>query len=183
MALRSLILAFATVPIAGCATTATPPVSAANSASSHDAPNAKREIYWAFFGGLHQSNPQLETASLPLSGKVKDINGTTRDMLVNICCVRIHKNLIWVLTAPNGSGNANELLIFRSPLKTNDLPLYYDTLEASDFAVHMEFDSHGNLWVSSLGHSRATSAVYEYASDDFFEQGGDINPALTSRPV
>lgn len=65
------------------------------------------------------------------------------------------------------------------PLKTNDIPLYYDALEDSDFAVHMEFDEHGNLWVSSLGHSRGTSAVYEYASDDFFEQGADINPALT----
>lgn len=180
MCLRALICSLATLLAAGCTTATTPIVSAPN-APAKAQPDAKQSLYWAFFGGLHQSNPQLQLATPPLSKatKPKDINGTSGNMLTNICCVRLYKNLIWVLTGPNGSGNANELLIFRTPLKTNATPLYYDILEDSDFAVHMQFDAQGNLWVSSLGHSRAASAVYEYSSDDFFQQGATINPALT----
>lgn len=96
MLLRSLALAFATLLTAGCTATANPPISSSDTVTKSERPDAKHNIYWAFFGGLHQSNPQLQTTTIPLSSssKVRNINGTTRDMLANICCVRVYKNLI-----------------------------------------------------------------------------------------
>jgi len=178
MPLRARIFAFAALLTAGCASLRATPAIPGDASTVATA--RSQSIYWAFFSGLHGGNPQLQSSSTPLGAqsKIKNINGTSRDMLLNICCVRVYKNMVWILAGPNGSGQANELLIFRSPLKTNDLPLYYDNLENSDFAVHMDIDGHGNLWVSSLGLHRGASAVYEY-SGDFFEVGGDFAPSMT----
>ncbi|MBV8068246.1 MAG: hypothetical protein JO113_09755 [Candidatus Eremiobacteraeota bacterium] len=169
--------ALCSLALAGCASPPTTPALTGGAAES--AARAKHGIYWTFFS--NQTNPQLQTASLPLSKRTKPANilGDARDMLKDVCCVRIYQGMIWVLAAPSGSANPNELLIFRSPLKTRDFPLYYDTLESSNFAVHLEFDGHGNLWVSSLGTNRANPAVYEYAAGSFFQQGAVLAPALT----
>jgi hypothetical protein len=139
---------------------------------------APRDVYWVMFSRTGQ--PVVEYAAAPLSPTsiVHQVNGNTHNMLRNACCIRFYQNLAWILTAPGGSGSPDELLIFSLPLKSSDRPLYYDKLEGSQFAVHMEFDGHGNLWVSSLGQSRKNSSVSEYSAD-FFLEAGDITPALT----
>jgi hypothetical protein len=153
-----------------------PPAAAAPAAFTPRA--ASQDAYWVMFSRTGQ--PVVEFAATPLSKKsvVHQIDGDSRNMLQNACCVRVYHNLAWILTAPGGSGAPDELLIFRLPLKSAERPLYYDKLEGSQFAVHAEFDGHGNLWVSSLGHSRMNSNVNEYSAD-FFLEGGDITPALT----
>ena len=40
--------------------------------------------------------------------------------------------------------------------------------------MHIQFDSHNNLWASSIG----STSVYEY-SGDLLQEGGDITPSLT----
>ena len=136
---------------------------------------AKQKLYWALFAP--QPNPQLEFSVTPLSKNngLQKILGSPGNMLQEASTIRFSSgNLAWVLTQPNGPNASDVLLIFQLPITQSSTPLYYDTLEGSLVGVHMEFDSHGNLWLSSNGNN----AVYEYTGD-FLMQGGDIVPSLT----
>ncbi len=136
--------------------------------------NAAQKVYWALFAP--NPGPQLQIADEPLmhGSSVKTVNGTTGNLLQETSTVRIHQDLAWVLTQPNGPSAPSILLIFSLPIATASRPLYYDTLEGALVGVHIEFDGHGNLWVSSVGKN----SVYEYTGN-FFQEGGDFKPALT----
>lgn len=187
---RFIVCAFA-IAAAGCAASQNAPVDSVLSAhggpggvrvsmASGVSPNASttHRIIWTFFS--NQPQPQLSSGAVPLiSGEgVTPVDGTTQNMILEAATVRIHANMAWVMVSPGGASQPNELLIFRLPLTTASIPLYYDTLENTAFGVHMAFDSHGNLWTSSLGYHRLTPQVNEY-SGDFFEEGATLTPALT----
>lgn len=166
---------------AACASTRTamPPAGALiGGARTATAPGTSQSVYWTFFS--NHATEQLQIAAEPLKthSHVDDVNGTSGNMLYNTCCVRFYKGFAWILTGPYGSGGSNQLLIFRLPLTTKSTPLYYDYLDEATFGVHMEFDAHGNLWVSFLGYQRGVNTVNEYAGD-FFQQNGVLEPSLS----
>lgn len=161
---------------AGCAS---PRNVAVSPVASHDLASAgpgaaTQKAYWALFAP--QPGPQLEDSVTPLLGsnRFQTIFGSTSNLLQEASSIRISSgNLAWVLTQPNGPTAPSVLLIFQLPLTASSVPLYSDTLEGALVGLHIEFDSHGNLWVSSQGNQ----SVFEYAGD-FFQQGGSITPSL-----
>ncbi|HVN69875.1 MAG TPA: hypothetical protein VMU38_09530 [Candidatus Binatia bacterium] len=177
--MRPLIVLFLIAVAAGCAAPGSTSLSRLDLGALARGAATKESAYWTFFS--NQQQPELETAAVPLTkkSKVKNINGNSKNMLRDACCIRFYQNQAYVLGNTSGSSQPNTLWIFELPLTTASKVQYYDTLEGESFAVHMEFDAHGNLWVSSLGYERGTPEVTEYAAGSFFQEGGSISPSLT----
>ena len=123
-----------------------------------------------------QPEPQIQFAAAPLSKKsrVTTIPGSSGNMLQEASSIRFNQNFAWVMTEPNGASSASMLLIFSLPLTKSSKPQYYDTLGGSLVGVHIEFDTHNNLWVSSVQNN----SVAEY-SGDLLQAGGNLTPSLT----
>lgn len=177
--LRYLAPLLYALAIGGCAAVPSSPMTPAVNpgAALTDAAKTSAHAYWTLFAN---QRPEIEIAATPLSSKSHPLKiaGTSGNMLSHTCCVRFRQNFAWILTSPHGQTQPNVLLIFRLPVTSQSVPLYYDTLEGNTFGVHMEFDGHGNLWMSALGPQRNVDTVTEY-SGNFFQEGGDFKPSLT----